>query len=100
MTNGQSRAEHDRRDREVHRLPGKAHACPFLRCWRGEAERDAVSVVAARTPDRSSGYRPCEATRAFREHNGFVQAGTTGPLPGWQPGNPAAIYVAAVRATR
>jgi hypothetical protein len=73
---------------------------PFLRCWRGEAERDAVSVVAARTLDRSSGYRPYEATWAFWEHNGFVQVDTIDPLPGWQPGNPAAIYVAAVRATR
>jgi hypothetical protein len=25
---------------------------------------------------------------------------TIDPLPGWEPGNPAAIYVAALRATR
>jgi hypothetical protein len=50
--------------------------------------------------DRSSGYRPYEATRAFWEHNGFVQIDTIDPLPGWPPGNPAAIYVAAVRPPR
>jgi GNAT superfamily N-acetyltransferase len=59
-----------------------------------------ISVVEAKTLDRSSGYRPSEATRAFWERNGFVQIDTIDPLPGWQPGNPAAIYVAAVRPTR
>ncbi|HUB41824.1 MAG TPA: GNAT family N-acetyltransferase [Streptosporangiaceae bacterium] len=59
-----------------------------------------VAVVAAKTLDASSGYRPYEPTRAFWERNGFVQIDTIDPLPGWQPGNPAAIYVAAIRATR
>jgi hypothetical protein len=59
-----------------------------------------VSVVEAKTLDRSSGYRPYEATRAFWERNGFIQVDTIDPLPGWPPGNPAAIYVAAVRPTR
>jgi len=48
----------------------------------------------------ASDYRPYEATRAFWERNGFVQIDSIDPLPGWQPGNPAAIYVAAVRTTR
>lgn len=59
-----------------------------------------VSVVEAKTLDSSSGYQPYEATRAFWERNGFVQVDTIDPLPGWQPGNPAAIYVAALRPTR
>ena len=49
---------------------------------------------------RSSGYRPYEATRAFWERSGFVYVDLIDPLPGWQPGNPAAIYVAALRPTR
>jgi hypothetical protein len=56
--------------------------------------------VEAKTLDRSSGYRPYEATRAFWERNGFVHVDTIDPLPGWKPGNPAAIYVAALRPTR
>ncbi len=56
--------------------------------------------MEAKTLDRSSGYHPYEATRAFWERNGFIQIDTIDPLPGWQPGNPAAIYVAAVRPTR
>lgn len=59
-----------------------------------------ISVVEAKTLDRSSGYEPYVATRAFWERNGFVQIDTIDPLPGWQPGNPAAIYVAALRPTR
>jgi GNAT superfamily N-acetyltransferase len=59
-----------------------------------------ISVVEAKTLDRSSGYRPYAATRAFWERNGFIHIDTIDPLPGWQPGNPAAIYVAAIRATR
>ena len=39
-------------------------------------------------------------TRAFWEHNGLVQIDTIDPLPGWQPGNPVARYVAALWPTR
>jgi GNAT superfamily N-acetyltransferase len=59
-----------------------------------------VSVVEAKTLDHSSGYHPYEATRAFWERNGFIQVDTIDPLPGWPSGNPAAIYVAAIRPTR
>ena len=59
-----------------------------------------VRVVVVKTLDRSSGYQPYEATRAFWERNGFVQVDTIDPLPGWPPGNPAAIYIAALRPTR
>jgi len=59
-----------------------------------------ISVVEAKTLDRSSGYRPYEATRAFWERNGFVHVDTIDPLPDWPPGHPAAIYVAALRPTR
>jgi GNAT superfamily N-acetyltransferase len=59
-----------------------------------------VSVVEVKTLDASSGYHPYEVTRAFWERNGFVQIDTIDPLPDWPPGNPAAIYAAALHATR
>ena len=62
--------------------------------------RTGVSVVTVKTLDSSAGYAPYEATRAFYEHNGFVYVDTIDPLPGWPPGNPAAIYAAAIRLTR
>ena len=66
----------------------------------GELAADGVAVVEAKTLDGSAGHKPYEATRAFWERRGFVQVDTIDPLPGWRPGNPAAIYVAALRPTR
>lgn len=58
------------------------------------------AVVEVKTLDVTAGYEPYLATRAFWERRGFVQIDTIDPLPGWLPGNPAAIYVAALTATR
>jgi GNAT superfamily N-acetyltransferase len=59
-----------------------------------------VRLVEVKTLDRSAGYPPYASTRAFWERRGFVQVDTIDPLPGWEPGNPAAIYVAALQPTR
>jgi GNAT superfamily N-acetyltransferase len=59
-----------------------------------------VNMVEAKTLDESAGYEPYVATRAFWERRGFVQVDCIDPLPGWQPGNPSALYVAALAATR
>jgi GNAT superfamily N-acetyltransferase len=59
-----------------------------------------VTLVEAKTLDASAGYEPYVATRAFWERRGFVQIDCIDPLPGWQPGNPSALYVAALSATR
>jgi ribosomal protein S18 acetylase RimI-like enzyme len=61
---------------------------------------DGVTLVEVKTLDASAGYHPYEATRAFWEARGFRQIDRIDPLPGWQPGNPAAIYVAALGPTR
>jgi len=64
-----------------------------------ELAADGVSLVEVKTLDRSSGYAAYESTRVFWEQRGFVQIDTIDPLPGWQPGNPSALYVAALRPT-
>jgi GNAT superfamily N-acetyltransferase len=79
---------------------GRGHGTRLLGYVLDQLAIAGISLVEAKTLDRSSGYRPYEATRAFWERNGFVQVDTIDPLPGWQPGNPAAIYVAALRTTR
>jgi ribosomal protein S18 acetylase RimI-like enzyme len=79
---------------------GRGHGARLLGHVLDRLAATGVSVVAAKTLDRSSGNCPYGATWAFWERNGFVQVDTIDPLPGWQPGNPAAVYVAAVRATR
>ena len=57
-------------------------------------------VIEVKTLDRSADYQPYVATRAFWEGRGFIQIDTIDPLPGWPPGNPAAICVAALSASR
>ena len=59
-----------------------------------------VALVEVKTLDRSAGYAPYIATNAFYERNGFVQIDCIDEFPGWPPGNPAAIYVAALETTR
>ena len=79
---------------------GRGHGTRLLGHVLDRLAADGVSVVEVKTLDRSSGYRPYEATRAFWERNGFIHVDTIDPLPGWPPGNPAAIYAAAIRLTR
>ena len=79
---------------------GRGHGKQLLGHVLGCLADAGVSVVEAKTLDHSSDYEPYVATRAFWERNGFVHIDTIDPLPGWQPGNPAAIYVAALRPTR
>jgi ribosomal protein S18 acetylase RimI-like enzyme len=58
---------------------------------------DGVVMVEVKTLDASANYEPYVATRAFWERCGFVQIDCIDPLPGWEPGNPAAIYAQALR---
>ena len=55
-----------------------------------------IVLVEVKTLDVSAGYEPYVSTRAFWERRGFRQIDCIDPLPGWQPGNPSAIYVAAL----
>jgi ribosomal protein S18 acetylase RimI-like enzyme len=79
---------------------GQGHGTTLLAHVLDHLADAGISVVEVKTLDRSAGYLPYEATRAFYEHNGFVHIDTIDPLPDWPPGNPAAIYVAAFRGTR
>ena len=79
---------------------GQGHGTRLLGHVLEQLAAAGVGVVEVKTLDRSAGYKPYEATRAFWERNGFVYVDVIDPLPGWQPGSPAAIYVAALRTTR
>jgi ribosomal protein S18 acetylase RimI-like enzyme len=61
---------------------------------------DGVVLVEVKTLDAAAGYEPYVATRAFWERCGFHQIDCIDPLPGWEPGSPAALYVAALSPTR
>jgi GNAT superfamily N-acetyltransferase len=72
----------------------------LLEAVMAEVAAGGVRLVEVKTLDPSAGHEPYEATRGFWEARGFVQVDTIDPLPGWQPGNPSAIYVAALAPTR
>ena len=65
-----------------------------------ELGADGVQIVEVKTLDPSADYAPYEATRAFWTARGFVQFDTIDPLPGWPPGNPAALLAVALAPTR
>ena len=65
-----------------------------------ELAGEGVQVIEVKTLDQSAHYQPYAATNAFYERRGFIQIDTIDPLPGWPPGNPAAIYVAALSPSR
>jgi ribosomal protein S18 acetylase RimI-like enzyme len=65
-----------------------------------ELVAEGLALLEVKTLDRSADYEPYEATAAFYERRGFVQIDTIDPFPDWEPGNPAAIYVAALTITR
>ena len=65
-----------------------------------ELSADGVQIVEVKTLDPSADYAPYDATRAFWIARGFVQFDTIDPLPGWPPGNPAALLAAALAPTR
>ena len=52
-------------------------------------------IIEVKTLDESVDYEPFVRTRAFYEKNGFVKVDVIDPYPGWNPGNPCAIYVKA-----
>jgi GNAT superfamily N-acetyltransferase len=60
---------------------------------------EGVSLVEVKTLDQSADYEPYDNTRAFWQQRGFHHIDTIDPMPGWPPGNPAALYVAALRPT-
>ena len=66
----------------------------------GVLRGQGIALVEVKTLDRSAGYTPYKATNAFYERNGFVQIDCVDEFPSWPPGNPAAIYVAALETTR
>lgn len=71
----------------------------LLRRLLADLRRDGVVLVEVKTLDGSVDYAPYAPTRAFWERRGFLQIDMIDPLPGWRPGNPCALYVAALATT-
>ncbi len=52
-----------------------------------------VRLLEVKTLAEDADYPPYEATRRFYEKMGFMHLETIDPYPGWEPGNPCAIYI-------
>jgi len=64
-----------------------------------DLRRAGTLLVEVKTLAPAAGYAPYDATYRFWTARGFVHVDTIDPLPGWEPGNPAAVLVAALAAT-
>ncbi len=51
-----------------------------------------VRILLVKTLSAKVDYKPYERTRGFYEKNGFLLIETIDPYPGWEAGNPCAIY--------
>jgi GNAT superfamily N-acetyltransferase len=65
-----------------------------------ELREDGTLLVVVKTLDPAAAYAPYVATHAFWTARGFVHVDTIDPLPGWEPGNPCAVLIAALAPTR
>jgi GNAT superfamily N-acetyltransferase len=52
-----------------------------------------IKLLEAKTLAEDADFSPYEITRKFYEKLGFIHLETIDPYPGWDPGNPCAIYV-------
>ena len=79
---------------------GSGYGTRLLNHVLGVLRDQGIALIEVKTLDRSADYAPYKATLAFYERNGFVQIDCIDEFPDWPPGNPAAIYVAALETTR
>ena len=59
----------------------------------GDSVFEGVILLEVKTLSADVDYPPYEKTRRFYEKVGFIHLDTIDPYPGWEPGNPCAIYV-------
>ncbi len=56
-------------------------------------KKKGIRLLEVKTLAPQAGYQPYEATRRFYDKNGFMLTEVIDPYPGWEPGNPRALYV-------
>jgi ribosomal protein S18 acetylase RimI-like enzyme len=58
-----------------------------------ELKKRGIRLLEVKTLAPTVEYEPYERTRRFYERRGFVLLDIIDPYPGWEPGNPCAIYL-------
>jgi GNAT superfamily N-acetyltransferase len=64
-----------------------------------DARADGVVLLEVKTLAPGVPSVEYDVVRRFYERRGFVLVEVIDPFPGWEPGNPCAIYVKALSAT-
>ncbi len=74
-------------------LAGRGIGTLMLDTVSQELSSRGIRLLTVKTLAPSVNYAPYERTRRLYEKNGFLLCEVIDPYPGWDPGNPCAIYV-------
>jgi ribosomal protein S18 acetylase RimI-like enzyme len=77
-----------RKDRQ-----GRGIGTDLIKYISDDLKAKGASLLKVKTLSEDVDNKPYELTRKFYEKMGFVHMETIDPYPGWEPGNPCAIYV-------
>jgi N-acetylglutamate synthase-like GNAT family acetyltransferase len=58
-----------------------------------ELKSMGIRLLEVKTLSPEVNYAPYEPTRRFYDKSGFLLMDIIDPYPGWEPGNPCAVYV-------
>jgi GNAT superfamily N-acetyltransferase len=72
---------------------GQGHGARLLAAIVERLRAGGATLLEVKTLGPDAAYPPYERTRRFYERRGFVHLDTVDPYPGWDLGNPCAIYV-------
>lgn len=64
----------------------------LLSALENDLRADGFELLVVKTLAAEARYAPYEGTRQFYEGEGFLLVEAIDPYPGWEPGNPCAIY--------
>ncbi len=65
----------------------------LLDCVVNDSVSQGIKLLEVKTLSADVNYPPYDATRHFYEKMGFMHLETIDPYPGWEAGNPCAIYI-------
>jgi ribosomal protein S18 acetylase RimI-like enzyme len=71
----------------------KGYGTALLEHIAAELKKNGTRLLEVKTLSPDANYQPYEPTRRFYEKNGFILIDIIDPYPGWEPGNPCALYV-------
>jgi len=76
---------------------GEGFGSALVKHAAAQMQKKGVALLEVKTLAATSDYAPYQKTRRFYERLGFFLLETIDPFPGWEPGNPCAIYVKILR---